>query len=116
MMNTRKKSLKIFLHWFKNLNFLLRNLTLILAAFDVGVFGVHWNTRWHISDCDVPETNMFGEKLVDPKPESWFEELFRRIRKKPKFENLLVEPRIERYERGIGLKGLETTLETNQAA
>lgn len=78
----------------------------ILATIDIGLFGTHWMMRWHQSDADIPDKSMMGKPLADTKEENGLSEFYRRILQKPKYEDLIVEPRIERHIRGAGLQGL----------
>jgi len=70
------------------------------------MFGTHWMTRWHQSDADIPDQNMVGAPLKDPVPETFLSEFARRLRQKPKYLDLVVEPRQERNVRGAGLQEL----------
>jgi len=74
------------------------------SAVDIGWLGSMWLNRWHTSDLDIPTRNEDDKELKDE--ESQFSAFIRRIRMKPKFENLIVEERIPRNARAEGLPAL----------
>ena len=80
---------------------------LFSAVKEIGFLGQHWMTRYHKSDFDVPTKNMFGQALKETNAENKISEIVRRLQRKPKYENLLVDAREDRHPRAIGMAGLE---------
>jgi len=88
-----------------NLGFLEK----LKATVEIGAFGEHWFLRWHKSDIDIPEKNMFGEQMRDTIRENMMQEIYRRlVLSETKYKDLTVAPRFERHERAVGLKSIES--------